>query len=818
MKNNNNISNERLLNELEVDYQKGLSSEEALKRLQRDGKNAIEQTRKTWWQKMAPYYWGPIPWIIEVAIVLSLFSGDIKDFIVITSLLLFNSFIGWRQDKSAQDALEALKNDLALRANVMRDGEWSDIDAAELVCGDIISIKLGGIVPADCQILQGEYLEVDQSALTGESMPVTKKCGDALYSGSIAKKGSIKAVVNATGLNTYFGKTAKLVGKAGAKSHLSEQLSQIGNFLIIGALILSSILVCVELFVYNMTPLEVIRIVLVLLVATIPVAMPAVISVTIALGALVLSRMKAIVSKLNSIEALASVDVLCSDKTGTLTQNLLSVVDVIPASDYTREQIISYACMASEKGSKDVIDRAIFAAQCEATEDYSLTKFVPFDPVAKMAQSVVDYQGKTMRVAKGATQVISKLCQLEGSALNELNESVNALAQRGYKALGLAIGDESQWHYAGTISLADPLRPDSKSTIANLEAEGIAVKLITGDSQNIAKEVAGELSIGTNILLAKDVFSDTENAAITPEMRAMVESSNGFAEVFPQHKYEIVKTLQEAGHICAMTGDGVNDSPALKQADCGIAVSGATDAARAAAALILTDTGLGVIENAIAEAKRIFARMMSYIYYRVSMTVSIMTLAVIVTTLGSIILERVVPEHGVSFFPLTAIMLVTLALLDDIPIMAIAYDNTRISAKPSVWNPRRVFTISLIMGGLSVIQSLGLLLWVDRSWMDITNYGQLQTIVFLQLVVGGSLLLFVTRQTRWFFSSPGPNLKLLLAILATQVLVFIMVHFGFLVDAIALKEIGFVWAYNLIWMFPLSGAAVLLHRHYDKKS
>lgn len=814
------VSNTDLLAKLATDSKTGLSSSEAKARLDKYGKNELEEKKETVWQKLAPYFWGPIPWMIEAAIILSAITGDIKDFIIISLLLLLNAFIGWRQDKSAANALAALKNDLALKAKVLRDSNWVDIDASDLVPGDIIAVRLGNIVPADAQILDGDYLSVDQAALTGESLPVTKKIEDPVYSGSIIKKGSSTAVVTATGNQTYFGKTAKLVSEAGAKSHLNTELTEVGNFLIIGALILSAILVIFQLIFIrpldSRVILEIVKTVLVLLVATIPVALPAVVSVTIALGALQLSKLKAIVSKLNSIEALASVDVLCSDKTGTLTQNKLSVAGTYPVDGVTSDEMIAYATLASDAKDNDVIDMAIrnVLKSPDLIAGYNVTKFIPFDPTTKRVEAVVEKDGKSLNIVKGAPQVILDLAKLEGDELKTVQDKINDLATHGFKSLGVATGDGTTWKYIGTISLADPLRVDSKTTVENLMAEGIKVKMVTGDSQNIAAEVSGQLGLGQNILLAEGIFGTSDKPIpITVDSGTKVEQADGFAEVFPEHKYDIVKALQLKGHITAMTGDGVNDAPALKQADCGIAVSGATDAARAAAALILTLPGLGVIQDAINEAKKIFARMMSYIYYRIAMTINIMIFAVFITLLGKFILHRIVPGAQSSFFPLTAIMLVSLALLDDIPIMAIAYDNAEIAPEPATWNKKKTFVISTVLGLVSVVQSIAMIIWADSSTLfGIESFGQLQTLIFLQLVVGGHLLLFVTRRSGWFFTRPYPEWKLFSAIVATQIFVVFMTYFGWLVDSIDGMSIVYIWIYNLVWMFPLSLINILVRK------
>ncbi len=802
----------------------GLSAKEAASRLTRYGRNAIEAHTESKWHKLATYFWGPLPWMIEAAALISFLRRDWADFAVVGGLLFYNAAVGFWQDYKASDALAALKKGLAPKARVRRDGAWLSIDAADLVPGDVVNVSAGQIVPADLLLIDGEYLSLDQAALTGESLAVSKKVGDVAYSGAIAKQGAMTGVVTATGNNTFFGRTAKLVAAAGSVSHSQKAVLQIGDFLILVAIALAMVLVGVEVYrrivvtdTWDWAALgSIAQFVLILLVASIPVALPAVMSVTMAIGAYALSRQKAILSRLSAIEELAGVDVLCSDKTGTLTLNQLTVDSVIPFGTAKSDDVTMGAALATQTSSEDPIDHAVLHALKDrsALEKFKQTNFVPFDPVNKRTvATVVDAAGHTEQYAKGAPQVIAALAKLDPATLARYQATVGELAARGYRALGVAkagdakSGDAESWQLLGIISLSDPPRPDAKTTIAETERLGLNVKMVTGDDVAIGDQIAKQLGMGDHLLVASDVFKDgTTPATLPPDVVTAVERADGFGRVFPQHKYEIVKALQQRGHIVAMTGDGVNDAPALRQADCGIAVSGATDAARSAAALILTAPGLSTIVNAIVGARQIFQRIQSYVYYRVAMTLDIMLLVV-----ASIVF--------LEFQPLTAAMIVVLALLDDIPIMTIAYDKVSAAPKPERWDMHRVLVFSCLMGLLSLAQSFGLLLigleWISNSARLASiplDRQSLQTMVFLQLAVGGHLLLFVVRTQRSVFLPPYPSAPLLLAIIGTQIVAALICGFGILVPKLPWAAVIGVWVYSLIWMVVIDIAKLIYYR------
>jgi len=518
--------------------------------------------------------------------------------------------IGFREEASAANALAALKGQLALKARALRDGEWREIAARDLAPGDIVRIRLGDIIPADVKLIEGDYLSVDQAALTGESLPVDKKTGEVAFSGSIAKQGEMVAVVTGTGANTFFGRTAKLVETAGAKSHLQESVLQIGNFLIFFALTLIVVLSAVELY-WGTSFIHLLKLALILLVASIPVAMPAVLSVTMALGALKLSKLKAIVSRMEAIEEMAGVDILCSDKTGTLTQNRLTLGEAQPFG-VTASELILAGALASKAENNDAIDLAVIGGlgDASALKSYRQIQFAPFDPVGKRTEATVqDGGGQTFKVTKGAPQVVMQLCQVDRETQALADRAVDEFAAKGFRTLGVARTDAGgKWVFLGILPLFDPPREDSASTIAEAGRYGIAVKMVTGDNIAIAKQISGQLGIGTNIRAAEALFAGgVAHGALPATAVRQIEEADGFAQVFPEHKYGIVKALQQGSHIVAMTGDGVNDAPALKRADIGVAMGvNGTEAAKEAAAMVLADDNFASIAHAVEEGRTVY--------------------------------------------------------------------------------------------------------------------------------------------------------------------------------------------------------------------
>ncbi len=778
----------------------GLSQAEARKRLAQYGPNEIEEKKTNPFLKFLSYFWGPIPWMIEVAVILSGVLQHWPDFVIILVLLVSNAVVGFWEERQAGNAIAALKAKLAIKATVKRDGKWTNPASREVVPGDVIRLSLGHIVPADARLLAGDSVEVDQSALTGESLPVERKSGEAVFSGSIIRRGEIEAMVYATGANTYFGKTARLVEEAHTVSHFQRAVLKIGDYLIVLAMVLVAVIILVALFRGDPI-LATVQFALVLTVAAIPVAMPTVLSVTMAVGARLLAKKEAIVTRLAAIEELAGVDILCSDKTGTLTQNKLTLGDPFTVNDIPADQVILWAALASRAEDKDTIDLAVIGGvkDAQALQGYQVLHFQPFDPVHKRTEATIKGgDGKQFYVAKGAPQVILEISTNAGEVKPAVEKAVNEFAGRGFRSLGVARADqEGKWRFVGVLPLFDPPREQAKATIVSAGRMGVSVKMVTGDQVAIARETARQLGMGANILDASGL-GDTKHHETAGSAEA-IERADGFAQVFPEHKFHIVDVLEQRGHIVGMTGDGVNDAPALKKADCGIAVSGATDAARAAADMVLLASGLSVIIDAIKESRRIFQRMNSYAIYRIAETLRVlffMTLAILVF----------------NFYPLTAVMIVMLALLNDGAILSIAYDNVHYKDQPEAWNMRVVLGISTVLGFIGVVAAFGLFYLGERVFH--LDRAHIQTLMYLKLSVAGHLTIFLTR-TRGPFWSIRPARILWAAVLGTQVLATLIAVYGLFMTPLGWGWAAFVWGYALVWFLVNDRLKLLTYRILD---
>jgi len=857
------------LADLQVEAELGLSESECQKRLNQFGVNAIIEKEESVLQRIARRFWGPIAWMIEAAAIMSALVGKWEDFIIILIMLFVNAGLDFLQEHRALNALKALKQKLENTIITRRNGVFTDVKFKNLVPGDIIKLKIGDIVPADVVLMSEGYLSIDQSALTGESLPVSKKSGEIGYANTVIKQGEMLAVVVNTGNRTNFHKVVSLVATAQLHevSHFQKMVVKVGNFLI--GLTLSMIaIILISAYFRDENMMEIIRFALVLTVAAIPVALPAVLSVTMAIGALNLARKKAIVSRLVAIEELAGVDVFCLDKTGTLTQNNMTVFDSVVFNGYSEQALFLTAVQASKLENNDPIERPLYAFFTENYPQENLVSiqqrhFEPFDPVRKRTESIIEMDGLFFKATKGAAQVVLAMCQLEEKQQKEIENQVDAFAHKGYRTLAVAktkdkgslegAENDQIWTFIGLIPMYDPPRVDSSEVLQEMRSLGVHPKMITGDNLAIAREIGHMLNFPHKPIRAKQLTGATEdslkklletltqaiyqrlNPEIDPKIAEtfaeevindlekefdtsqldkallhthessileMIEEVDIFAEVVPEDKYMIVDTLQKANHIVAMTGDGVNDAPALKKADCGIAVPNATDAARAAADIILTAPGIGVINDAIQQARVTFERMKSYTIFRIAETIRViifMTLAIVVF----------------QFYPLTALMIIMLALLNDIPILAIAYDNTKVQKNPVRWDMKEILVLASWLGLAGVVSSF-LLFWYLMMEMQLP-IEFIQSLFFAKLVVAGHGTIYNTRINDWFFKQPWPSWTLFIATFSSRILGTIIAVYGFgLMEPIGWSWAAVIWVYALIWFVFNDAIKIVVLRFYQK--
>jgi H+-transporting ATPase len=760
----------------------GLSDAEAAQRLERYGENAlVEETRSVVLEFLA-HFWAPIPWMIEAALILTAVTGRWADFAIILALLLLNGLVGFWEEHEAAGAIEALKERLATQARVRRDGDWQTIPAEQVVPGDLIAVERGTVIPADGKVLTGTA-DADESALTGESLPVEKGAGDFVFSGTVVTRGSPQVRVLATGASTMFGRTAELTAESGPTSHFEQAIFKIGRYLIALALALVGVIVVVSLL-RGTSVSTTLEFALVVTIASIPVALPAVMSVTMAVGARYLARHEAVVSHLPAVEEMSGVDVLCCDKTGTITRNELTVADVgILADHLDRDGVLREAALTAEGDTSDPIDRAVLVALGPTTADHQVLDLQPFDADRKRAEALIrEPDGSEFRVAKGAVQAIAHLAAGDGDAAARLMSMTAAFAEKGYRALAVARADNGEWRISGVLAIEDPPRNDSRETLEQARRLGVEVKMVTGDRIEIARQTAAEVGIGSEILESEAIES-----LAGAELADSVEAAEGFAQVVPEDKFRIVKALQSRGHIVGMTGDGVNDAPALSRADAGIAVSGATDAARAAADIVLLSPGLSVIVDAIYRAREVFRRMTNYAIYRITETIRI----VLFVTLSIV---------AFAFFPVTPIQIVLLAILNDAAILTIAYDRVQPSARPERWDLREVLTIATVLGLGGVVESFSLV-GLSVGPLNI-GHDEVQTLMYLKLSVAGHLTLFVAR-TRGRLWSYRPAWILLIAVIGTQLLATAIAVTGVLMEPLRWQLAALAWGYALLWILLL---------------
>ncbi|CAA0828448.1 ATPase 11- plasma membrane-type [Striga hermonthica] len=807
----------------------GLTSEDANRRLEIFGQNKLEEKEESKFLKFLGFMWNPLSWVMEAAAVMAiaLANGggrppDWQDFVGIIILLVINSTISFIEENNAGNAAAALMARLAPKAKVLRDGRWNEEDAAVLVPGDVISIKLGDIIPADARLLDGDPLKIDQSALTGESLPVTKAPGDGVYSGSTVKQGEIDAVVIATGVHTFFGKAAHLVDSTNQVGHFQKVLTAIGNFCICSIAVGMIIEIIVMYPIQHRAYRPGIDNLLVLLIGGIPIAMPTVLSVTMAIGSHRLSQQGAITKRMTAIEEMAGMDVLCSDKTGTLTLNKLTVdknlIEVF-TKGVDADTVVLMAARASRLENQDAIDAAIvgmLADPKEARAGIQEVHFLPFNPTDKRtALTYIDSDGKMHRASKGAPEQILNLAYNRPEIERRVHSVIDKFAERGLRSLAVAYQEVPEgrkespggpWQFFGLMPLFDPPRHDSAETIRRALNLGVNVKMITGDQLAIGKETGRRLGMGTNMYPSSSLLGQDKDESIAAlPIDELIEKADGFAGVFPEHKYEIVKRLQARKHICGMTGDGVNDAPALKKADIGIAVADATDAARSASDIVLTEPGLSVIISAVLTSRAIFQRMKNYTIYAVSITIRIV--------LGFMLLALIWQ------FDFPPFMVLIIAILNDGTIMTISKDRVKPSPLPDSWKLAEIFTTGVVLGAYLAMMTV-IFFWaaydtdffprvfgvrsLERSVNP--NFRMLASAIYLQVSIVSQALIFVTRSRSWsFIERPGSLLVgafLIAQLIATLIAVYANWSFC-AIEGIGWGWAGVIWLYNIIFYFPL---------------
>ncbi|KAH7413308.1 putative plasma membrane ATPase [Cadophora sp. MPI-SDFR-AT-0126] len=800
--------------QLQTDPRIGLTEAEVHHRRKKYGMNQMKEEKENLILKFLGYFVGPIQFVMEAAAVLAAGLEDWVDFGVICALLLLNASVGFIQEFQAGSIVDELKKTLALKALVIRDGRLFEIEAPEVVPGDILQIEEGTIIPADGRIVtEDAFLQVDQSAITGESLAVDKHHGDQCYASSGVKRGEAFMVITATGDNTFVGRAAALVGQAsGATGHFTEVLNGIGTVLLI-LVIFTNLVVWISSF-YRSNPIVLIlEYTLAITIIGVPVGLPAVVTTTMAVGAAYLAKKKAIVQKLSAIESLAGVEILCSDKTGTLTKNKLSLAEPFTVPGVEPDDLMLTACLAASRKKKgiDAIDKAFLKAlryyprAKSVLSKYKVIEFHPFDPVSKKVMAVVESpQGERIICVKGAPLFVLKTVEEDHPIPEEIDQAyknkVAEFATRGFRSLGVARKrGQGSWEILGIMPCSDPPRHDTARTINEAKTLGLSIKMLTGDAVGIARETSRQLGLGTNIYNAERLGLGGGGDMPGSEVYDFVEAADGFAEVFPQHKYNVVEILQQRGYLVAMTGDGVNDAPSLKKADTGIAVEGASDAARSAADIVFLAPGLGAIIDALKTSRQIFHRMYAYVVYRIALSIHLE----IFLGLWIAILNR----------SLNIELVVFIAIFADVATLAIAYDNAPFSKVPVKWNLPKLWGMSVLLG---IVLAVGT--WITLTTMIargenggiVQNFGNLDAVVFLEISLTENWLIFITRANGPFWSSL-PSWQLAGAIFLVDILATLFTLFGWFLDShTSIVAVVRIWVFSFGVFCILGGVYYLL--------
>jgi H+-transporting ATPase len=758
------MSAEEVVSLLKTNLSLGLKQSEVKNRLKQYGYNEVPEKKIHPIVVFVKKFWGLTAWMLEVIIILAFILGKYVDLYTVIALLILNSTLGFIHEQRASKAVEFLKSKLQVTARVLRDGTWKLISSKELVPGDVIRVRIGDFVPADVKVVVGEVW-VDQSALTGESMEVEKKQGDMLYSGSIIRRGEATGIVVFTGIKTYFGKTVQLVQLARPKLHMEEVISRVLKWL----LLIVVVLLCVATvfsMIRGINLLEILPLMLVLMLGAVPVALPAMFTVSMSIGSMELANKGILVTRLNASEDAASMDVLCIDKTGTITMNKLSIAKVLPLGNYSEDEVILYGALASQEANQDPIDLAFIAIAKQRNlpiNSFKQKSFIPFDPSTRRTEALIQKGNLEFKVVKGAVNTLAQICKLSNNDLKAFEEKLFEFTKRGYRTLAIAKSNENNsLELIGLVALYDSPRPDAKKLIEEIKSLGITVKMLTGDTLPIAKEVAKEVGLGDYIIRAselKELMKD--NLAKAEEM---TEKSNGFAEVYPEDKYMIVKNLQARGHIVGMTGDGVNDSPALRQAEVGIAVCNATDVAKGAASVVLTSEGLASIVDLVKIGRSIFERINTWILNKITRTM--------LKTMFVVLAFLLIGKYVIS----SSAMLLMMFMSDFIKI-SLSTDNVRWSKKPCRWNITGLVKVALIIGLLMVIEALGLL-FIGINYFNLIFDDQSLYMFSFQILLFFAIFSILVLRERGHFWHSKPGKALSAALIFDLVLAILIALIG----------------------------------------
>jgi H+-transporting ATPase len=740
----------------------GLTTEEAKRRLSEYGPNEVPEKKTNPVLRFVGKFWGLTPWMLEFTIALEWILGKYLEAYVIAILLVFNAAVSFIQEEKANSAVQLLRQKLTVRTRVKRGGVWIKVPARELVPGDVVRLRAGDLAPADVQVAEGR-VEVDQSALTGESLTVERKQGESLYAGSVIRSGEVTGVVSAIGLKTYFGRTAELVQIAKPKLHIEEMISKVVRWLLIMVVVSVSLGMGYALL-RGVSLAEIAPLTVILLVSAVPVALPTMFTISMALGSLELSKKGAIVTRLDAVEDAATMDVLCADKTGTITLNQLTLADVLPVGKHSKEEVVLFGALASQEANQDPIDMAFISKAREMQlpmGEYKPVSFSPFDPSTRRTEATLRHNDKEIRVSKGALKTITGLCKECSDELLLIEKGIDELVAKGYRILAVAegtLGEEPE--LIGVAALYDKPRADSPRLISELKKLGISVKMLTGDALPIAKEVASQAGLGSNI----SRITDLKNRIDDKETLKVMEESDGFAEIYPEDKYLIVKGLQSGGHIVGMTGDGVNDAPPLKQAEVGIAVSNATDIAKKASSVVLSLEGFEGIFEMVVIGRMVYQRISSWTINKIIRTfkrVVFIVLAFILT----------------GQFVVSTFNMILLLFLSDYVTLSISTDRVRYSQKPERWNTSGLVKLGVSYGSLIIAESL-LILYIARSFFGLdSNLSILQTFIFVWLTLSGYYTVISIRERRHFWES-RPSKWLAFALIINTLIVYIISTIG----------------------------------------